>query len=178
MSLDEKGITLSEIRGKYPPSFQTLNYDILMDVDSMYKPKVISSFEMIINSILMLLFMKPGQYPSIPELGIDIESYLHEYSDDKSIPMKIKTKLIELDEKYHKLTEKFRTKYVATTCSNLKEEFDKFISAKKMGQKYYPQLEIENSNVDNKLIENFEKLKNEFKEIKDDCYITKFYLDL
>ena len=95
MSLDEKGITLSEIRGKYPPSFQTLNYDILMDVDSMYKPKVISSFEMIINSILMLLFMKPGQYPSIPELGIDIESYLHEYSDDKSIPMKIKTKLIE-----------------------------------------------------------------------------------
>ena len=70
MSLDEKGITLSEIRGKYPPSFQTLNYDILMDVDSMYKPKVISSFEMIINSILMLLFMKPGQYPSIPELGV------------------------------------------------------------------------------------------------------------
>lgn len=93
--LDEKGITLAEIKGKYPPSFQSLNYDVLLDVDSMYKPKVISSFEMIINSIIMLLFMKPGQYPSIPELGIDIESYLHEYSDDKSIPMQIKNKLIE-----------------------------------------------------------------------------------
>lgn len=93
--LDEKGITLAEVKGKYPPSFQSLNYDVLLDVDSMYKPKVISSFEMIINSIIMLLFMKPGQYPSIPELGIDIESYLHEYSDDKSIPMQIKNKLIE-----------------------------------------------------------------------------------
>lgn len=95
MSLDEKGITLDEIRYKYPPAFQTLNYDVLFDVDSMYKPKIISSFEMMVNSVLMLLFMKPGQYPSIPELGIDIESYLHEYSDDKTIPMKIKTKLLE-----------------------------------------------------------------------------------
>lgn len=93
--IDKKGITLAEVKGKYPPSFQSLNYDVLLDVDSMYKPKVISSFEMIINSIIMLLFMKPGQYPSIPELGIDIESYLHEYSDDKSIPMQIKNKLIE-----------------------------------------------------------------------------------
>ena len=48
---------------------------------------------MCINSILTLLFMKPGQYPSIPELGIDIESYLHEYSDDRTIPQKIKTML-------------------------------------------------------------------------------------
>lgn len=95
MALDEKGITLSEIRHKYPPDFQVLNYDVLMDSDSMYKPKVISSFDLIINSILTLLFMKPGQYPSIPELGIDIESYLHEYSDDKTIPMNIKNKLID-----------------------------------------------------------------------------------
>lgn len=95
MALDTKGITLDEIRNKYPPDFQILNYDVLMDSDSMYKPKVISSFDLIINSILTLLFMKPGQYPSIPELGIDIESYLHEYSDDKTLPMKIKNKLID-----------------------------------------------------------------------------------
>ena len=108
---------------------------------------------------------------------LNFDEYLLESNSIYTLKPEVKTKLIELDEKYHKLTEKFRTKYVATTCSNLKEEFDKFISAKKMGQKYYPQLEIENSNVDNKLIENFEKLKNEFKEIKDDCYITKFYLE-
>jgi hypothetical protein len=39
--------------------------------------------------------MKPGQYPSIPELGIDIESYLHEYADDTNIPDKIKSQLNE-----------------------------------------------------------------------------------
>ena len=37
--------------------------------------------------------MKPGQYPSIPELGIDIESYMHEYSDDQSICGEIVSKL-------------------------------------------------------------------------------------
>ena len=91
--IDEKGIRLSEIKNKYPASFQTLGYDVLMDTDSMYKPKVISSFDLVINTILTLLFMKPGQYPSIPELGIDIESYLHEYSDDPTIPMEITNKL-------------------------------------------------------------------------------------
>ena len=93
MALGEKGITLSEVTGKYPRTFQTLGYDVLMDVDAMYKPKVISTFQMCVNTVLTLLFMKPGQYPSIPELGIDIESYLHEYSDDPLIPATIKSKL-------------------------------------------------------------------------------------
>lgn len=95
MALDTKGITLSEVKNKYPPGFQTLNYDVLLDSDSMYKPKVISSFEQGINIILTLLFMKPGQYPSIPELGIDIESYLFEYADDPHIPQEIRNKLID-----------------------------------------------------------------------------------
>lgn len=86
-------ITLDEIKNKYPPSFQPLGYDVLLDTDSMYKPKVISSFEMCVNIILTLLMMKPGQYPSIPELGIDIDSYLHEYADDPNIPILIKDKL-------------------------------------------------------------------------------------
>lgn len=93
MALDEKGIYLSEVSNKYPKTFQTLGYDVLFDIDSTYKPKVISTFEMCINSILTLLFMKPGQYPSIPELGIDIESYLHEYADDSNIVASIKNKL-------------------------------------------------------------------------------------
>lgn len=95
MALDTQGITLDEVRNKYPPNFQVLNYDVVMDTDGMYKPKILSTFDLIVNSVLSLLFMKPGQYPSIPDLGIDIESYLHEYSDDKNIPMKIKSKLLE-----------------------------------------------------------------------------------
>lgn len=93
--LDTKGIKLSEIDRKYPRIFQKLGYDVLLDTDSMYKPKVISTFEMCINTILTLLFMKPGQYPSLPEIGIDIESYLMEYADDPKIPQTIKDKLAE-----------------------------------------------------------------------------------
>ena len=95
MALDTKGITLAEVTNKYPASFQTLGYDILMECDAYNKPKVISTFEMCVNAILTLLKMKPGQYPSIPELGIDIEKYLHEYADDPNIPNEIKTKLLE-----------------------------------------------------------------------------------
>lgn len=95
MALDTKGITLDEVKGKYPQTFQTLNYDVVLDYDSMYKPKVISSFELGVNAILTLLFMKPGQFPSIPELGIDIESYLFEYADDQRVPSEIKNKLID-----------------------------------------------------------------------------------
>lgn len=93
MSLDEKGIYLAEVSNRYPRGFQTLGYDVLLDTDSMYKPKVISTFEMCVNAIVTLLKMKPGQYPSIPELGIDIEQYLHEYWNDKTVPMTIEQKL-------------------------------------------------------------------------------------
>ena len=89
------GLSLDEIKYKFPPSFQTLGYDPLLDVDAMYKPKVASTFELCVNSILTLLMMKPGQYPSIPELGINIDSYLHEYADDPTIPAVIKDKLAE-----------------------------------------------------------------------------------
>jgi hypothetical protein len=95
MALDEKGITLAEVANKYPVSFQTLGYDVLMECDAYNKPKVISTFELCVNAILTLLKMKPGQYPSVPELGIDIEKYLHEYADDPQIPLEIKNKLYD-----------------------------------------------------------------------------------
>ena len=93
MALDQIGITLAEVKKKYPRSFQPVGYDVALDYDDLYKPKIKSSFQLCIDSILTLLFMKPGQYPSIPELGIDIESYLHEYADDASIPSQIKNEL-------------------------------------------------------------------------------------
>lgn len=91
--LDNKGIYLSEVNIKYPKICQPLGYDVLLDTDSMYKPKVISSFEMTVNSIITLLLMKPGQYPSIPELGLNIESCLFEYADDEKVLQKLQSKL-------------------------------------------------------------------------------------
>jgi len=91
--LDLRGIQLSEVTNKYPKRAQLLGYDVLLDVDEFHKPKIISSFEMCINIIITLLLMKPGQYPSIPELGIYIEQYLFEYSDDNSILDKVMNQL-------------------------------------------------------------------------------------
>ena len=88
-----------------------------------------------------------------------------------------KSILLTLDEKYHKLIEKFRTKYVAQSCVNIKDEFDKFINARNNGQKYFPQLEIENSEADMGLLDKFEELKGEFANIKSECYIAKFYIE-
>jgi len=93
--LDPQGITLDEVNKRYPKSFQRIGYDVVLDYDSAYKPKVISSFETAVNIILTLLMMKPGQYPSIPELGIDIEQYLHDYSDDKNISNLIISKIYD-----------------------------------------------------------------------------------
>lgn len=93
--LDTVGIHLKEINGKFPSMFQSLNYDPLLDTDSMGKPKIASSFQLAVNSVLMLLYMKPGQFPSIPELGIDIESYLFEYADDESTPVEVYNKLMD-----------------------------------------------------------------------------------
>ena len=53
--LDPQGITLAEVNARYPSIFQKLGYDVLLDVDSTYKPKVISTFQMCVNIIITLL---------------------------------------------------------------------------------------------------------------------------
>lgn len=108
---------------------------------------------------------------------LDYNNYIFESKSIYKLDPETKSKLLVLDEKYHKLIEKFRTKYVAQTVSNIKEEFDKFMATKTLGQKYYPQLDIKNSEFDQKLYDDFTKLLDEFEKIKDDCYIVKFYLE-
>ena len=108
---------------------------------------------------------------------LDFDNYILESNSVFLMDPETKSKLLVLDEKYHKLIEKFRTKYVAQTVSNIKEEFNKFMNARNLGQKYYPQLEIKNSEFDEKLYDSFTKLLDEFEKIKDKCYVAKFYLE-
>lgn len=39
------------------------------------KPKLLTGYEVILQSVLMILFGKPGCYPSIPDLGMNIQQY-------------------------------------------------------------------------------------------------------
>lgn len=108
---------------------------------------------------------------------LNFDEYILESNSIYLLDREMKSKLLELDEKYHKLIEKFRTRYVAQTVNNIKDEFHKFMTAKENGQKYYPQLNIENSEVDMKLYDGMVKLKEEFNVIKDKCYVAKFYIE-
>ena len=108
---------------------------------------------------------------------LKFEDFILESKSIYKMSNEVKSTLLELDEKYHKLIEKFRTKYVAQTITNIKEEFEKFINARNNGQKYFPQLEIENSEVDMDLLDKFSELKDEFGKIVSECYIAKFYIE-
>lgn len=63
-----------------------------MGVNAFGKPKVLSDMESIVNDIMMILLGKPGFYPSIPTLGMNISQYLYQFDDTISIE-DIKTKL-------------------------------------------------------------------------------------
>ena len=108
---------------------------------------------------------------------LDFNNYILESKSIYLLDPDTKSTLLKLDEKYHKLIETFRSRYVAQTVSNIKEEFDKFMNARNLGQKYYPQLEIKNSDVDMKIYDDMGKLKEEFEKIKDKCYVAKFYIE-
>jgi hypothetical protein len=43
--------------------------------DDYRRPNILENTEVVIQSILMVLFGKPGCFPSIPELGMNIQQY-------------------------------------------------------------------------------------------------------
>ena len=51
-------------------------------VDSYNRTKVLSESQTIVYNILTLLFGKPGFYPSIPQLGMNIQQYLYSFEDN------------------------------------------------------------------------------------------------
>lgn len=62
------------------------------------EPKILNETESIVNDILNLLFMRPGQFPSLPYLGIDISQYLYQFYDEidtKQIKSKIASQCSE-----------------------------------------------------------------------------------
>ena len=67
--------------------------DPVYGVNDFNKPKVLAEDETYVNNLLMILMGKPGFYPSIPYLGMDISSLLYKFEDEIDTD-KIKTELI------------------------------------------------------------------------------------
>lgn len=55
--------------------------------------KYLNQSETIATNILTILFGKPGFYPTLPTLGMNIQSLLYNFNDEINIPA-IKTKLV------------------------------------------------------------------------------------
>ena len=56
-------------------------YEHVLDLDDFKKPKVLTDWEGIVFSVITVLFGKPGFYPSIPELGLNIQKYRNTLTD-------------------------------------------------------------------------------------------------
>ena len=68
-------------------------YEPVLDLDDFNKPKVLKGWEGIVFSVITVLFGKPGFYPSIPELGLNIQRYRNTLTDAVN-PDELKASLI------------------------------------------------------------------------------------
>lgn len=104
---------------------------------------------------------------------------LFDFLDSRFPSMKLtkdqKEHLLELDDEYGKLYKEFWYKWDRTDCVNLKEEYNKFIDARKQGKKYYPQLKLVKDELDETWLIKAKSLKREFTNFR--CFLSKYYIE-
>lgn len=112
---------------------------------------------------------------------ISLVDYLSAYTDNRYKHLKLseerKEHLLNLDAEYGELVQLFRKRFNAKRVENLDEERERFLTARKRGLKYFPQIELEIDSSEDK--DNIlPRLKNLISEFRDfDCYISKFYIE-
>lgn len=57
-------------------------YEPTFGMDDFGKPRVFKGWEAVANTMIMVLFGKPGFYPSIPDLGMYIQQYRNKRMDE------------------------------------------------------------------------------------------------
>lgn len=61
---------------------ERVGYDCTFELDEFNKPRLCSETETVKNTVLFILFSRPGQYPSLPNIGMDIRNMLYTYYDE------------------------------------------------------------------------------------------------
>lgn len=54
-----------------------IGHEVLFDLDNFKKPKILSLKETVVQSLVNLFFMRPGNIPSMPHIGLNITQYLY-----------------------------------------------------------------------------------------------------
>ena len=75
-----------------PTTEQVIELDPTFDTNNFGQVKILSETETYVRNLLLILMGKPGFYPSIPDLGMDIGQYLYGFEDEIDTN-EIKTKL-------------------------------------------------------------------------------------
>lgn len=64
------------------PNITRVGYDTTFELDEFKRPRLRSESETIKNLVLFILFSKPGCYPSIPHIGLNIKTLLYSHYDE------------------------------------------------------------------------------------------------
>ena len=72
--------------------------ELTLQINSFDKPKELSDVKAWSQLILNLLYLRPGTYPSLPEMGIDIEKYQFDFLDNAV--SELSTKIIDQQQTY------------------------------------------------------------------------------
>lgn len=56
--------------------------EVVLGINSFDKPEELTDVKAWSQLMLNLIFLKPGSYPSIPEMGVGIENYQYDFMDD------------------------------------------------------------------------------------------------
>lgn len=71
----------------------TVGYDPCFELNEFNEPRIKSEIELIKDVVLFICLSSPGQYPSLPYVGLDLQSMLYSHFDEVS-EEDIKDKLI------------------------------------------------------------------------------------
>lgn len=105
----------------------------------------------------------------------DISTYISKSCSSIKLTPQQKQTLLELDREYGSLYKEFWYKWDRTDCKNMQEEFDKFISERKKGNKYYPQLQLVKDDLDESWLSKALTLKSKFSNFH--SFISKYYIE-
>lgn len=104
-----------------------------------------------------------------------ITQYIHSNSDLK-LSKEDKAKLLKLDAEYGKLICMYRSDRNWKDVLNIDEEYEKFISAREAGMKYYPQFKMHpNKFSEDGILQRMIALRNEFLQFR--CFLSKYYIE-
>lgn len=60
----------------------SIGYDLSFELNEFGESRIRSEVEVLKNTILFILFTKPGQYPSLPQIGMNLEQKLYSFYDE------------------------------------------------------------------------------------------------